>query len=124
MNGVSALISYLNPPPPLLGSDVNLLVYLTGTGFPRDAQSLQVTVNQTRCEVIFSNETNVVCELDLLPVGVHRILMLVSPSGLAVNASGEGLFLYVEPRLDAVEPAAVAEIGNAGGHPPCTCSLM
>ncbi|XP_038199739.1 fibrocystin [Arvicola amphibius] len=94
------------------GCDINLLVYLTGTGFPRDAQSLQVTVNQTRCEVIFSNETNVVCELDLLPVGVHRILMLVRPSGLAVNASGEGLFLYVEPRLDAVEPAMVAEIGG------------
>ncbi|KAK7809887.1 hypothetical protein U0070_000273, partial [Myodes glareolus] len=94
------------------GCDINLLVYFTGTGFPRDAQSLQVTVNQTRCEVIFSNETNVVCELDLLPVGVHQILMLVRPSGLAVNASGEGLLLYVEPRLDAVEPAAVAEIGG------------
>lgn len=123
LNGVSALIWCLNPPSPLLGCDINLLVYFTGTGFPRDAQSLQVTVNQTRCEVIFSNETNVVCELDLLPVGVHRILMLVRPSGLAVNASGEGLLLYVEPRLDAVEPAAVAEIGNVGGHPLCTCSL-
>lgn len=99
------------------------MVYLTGTGFPRDAQFLQVTVNQTRCEVIFSNETNVVCELDLLPVGVHQILMLVKPSGLAINASGEGLFLYVEPRLDAVEPATVAEIGNVGGPPLCTCSL-
>lgn len=123
LNGMSALIWCLNPPSPLLGCDINLLVYFTGTGFPRDAQSLQVTVNQTRCEVIFSNETNVVCELDLLPVGVHRILMLVRPSGLAVNASGEGLLLYVEPRLDAVEPAAVAEIGNVGGHPLCTCSL-
>lgn len=123
LNGVSALIWRLNPLPLLLGCDVNLLVYFTGTGFPRDAQSLQVTVKQTRCEVIFSNETNVVCEMDLLPVGVHWILMLVIPSGLAVNASGEGLFLYVEPRLDAVEPAMVAEIGNVGGPPLRTCFL-
>ncbi|XP_076414005.1 fibrocystin isoform X2 [Peromyscus maniculatus bairdii] len=94
------------------GCDVNLLVYFTGTGFPGDSQSLQVTVNKTSCEVIFSNETNVVCEMDLLPAGVHRILMLVRPSGLAVNASGEGLFLYVEPRLDAVEPTTAAEIGG------------
>lgn len=80
-------------------------------------------MNKTSCEVIFSNETNVVCEMDLLPAGVHRILMLVRPSGLAVNASGEGLFLYVEPRLDAVEPTTAAEIGNVGGAPLCTCFL-
>ncbi|KAL1771938.1 fibrocystin isoform X1 [Sigmodon hispidus] len=94
------------------GSDVNLLVYFTGTGFPRDSQSLQVTVNKTNCEVIFTNETNMVCEMNLLPVGVHQILMLVRPSGLAVNASGEGIFLYVEPRLDAVQPTTAAEIGG------------
>ncbi|XP_008765159.2 fibrocystin [Rattus norvegicus] len=95
-----------------LGSDVNLLVHFTGNGFPRDAQFLQVTVINTSCEVIFSNETNVACELALLPVGVHRVFMLVRPSGLALNASGEGLFLRVEPRLDAVEPSTGAEIGG------------
>ncbi|XP_031222830.1 fibrocystin [Mastomys coucha] len=95
-----------------LGSDANLLVHFTGTGFPRDAQFLQVTVNKTSCEVIFSNETNVACELALLPVGAHQIFMLVRPSGLAVNASGEGLFLCVEPRVDAVEPSTAAEIGG------------
>lgn len=110
-------------PPPLLGSDVNLLVHFTGNGFPRDAQFLQVTVNNTSCEVIFSNETNVACELALLPVGVHRVFMLVRPSGLALNASGEGLFLRVEPRLDAVEPSTGAEIGNVGGATLCTCPL-
>ncbi|EGW10040.1 Fibrocystin [Cricetulus griseus] len=94
------------------GCDVNLLVYFTGTGFPRDSQSLQVTVNKTSCEVIFSNETSVVCEMDLLPVGVYQVLMLVNPSGLAVNGSGEGLFLLVKPRLVAVEPATAAEIGG------------
>ncbi|XP_008823437.1 fibrocystin [Nannospalax galili] len=95
-----------------LGSDINLLVYFTGTGFSSDSQSLQVTMNKTNCKVIFSNQTNVACEVDLLPVGVHPILMLVRPSGLAVNASGEGLFLYVEPRLDTVEPSRAAEIGG------------
>lgn len=95
-----------------LGSDVNLLVHFTGTGFPRDTQFLQVTVNKTSCEVLFSNETNVACELALLPVGVHQIFMLVIPSGLAVHASGEDLLLHVEPRLDAVEPSTAAEIGG------------
>ncbi|XP_055461671.1 fibrocystin, partial [Psammomys obesus] len=95
-----------------LGSDIHLLVYFTGAGFPRDPQFLQVMVNKASCEVLFSNETNVACETELLPVGVHPILMLVRPSGLAVNASGEGLFLRVEPRLDAVEPSIAAEIGG------------
>ncbi|XP_051060248.1 fibrocystin [Phodopus roborovskii] len=95
-----------------LGCDVNLLVYFTGTGFPRESKSLQVTVNKTSCEVMFSNETSVLCEMDLLPVGVYQILMLVSPSGLAINTSGGGLFLHVEPRLDAVVPATAAEIGG------------
>ncbi|XP_028622467.1 fibrocystin [Grammomys surdaster] len=95
-----------------LGSDASLLVHFTGTGFLKDAQFLQVTVNKESCEVIFSNETNVACVLALLPVGVYRIFMLVKPLGLAVNASGEGLFLRVEPRLDAVEPSTAAEIGG------------
>uniref|UniRef100_A0A8C9DNE7 Fibrocystin n=1 Tax=Prolemur simus TaxID=1328070 RepID=A0A8C9DNE7_PROSS len=95
-----------------LDGNVNLLVYITGTGFSGNSQSLQVRVNRTSCKVIFSNQTNVVCQTDLLPVGVHRISMLVRPFGLAVNASGEGLFLSVEPRLDAVEPSRAAEIGG------------
>ncbi|KAG3289625.1 PKHD1, fibrocystin/polyductin [Ictidomys tridecemlineatus] len=95
-----------------LDGDINPLVYITGTGFSDDSQSLQVTVNKMSCKVIFSNQTNVVCQSDLLPVGVHPISVLVRPSGLAVNASGEGLFLYVRPRLDAVEPSRAAEIGG------------
>ncbi|XP_008589430.1 PREDICTED: fibrocystin-like, partial [Galeopterus variegatus] len=95
-----------------LDDDISLLVYISGTGFSDDSQSLQVTVNETSCKVIFSNQTNVVCQTELLPVGKHRMWMLVRPSGLAVNASGEGLFLNVEPRLDAVEPSRAAEIGG------------
>lgn len=50
---------------------------------------------------------------------MHPISMLVRPSGRAINASGEGLFLHVEPRLDAVEPSRAAEIGNLGSTPHC-----
>ncbi|XP_003404487.2 fibrocystin [Loxodonta africana] len=93
-------------------NDINLLVHIIGTGFSGDSQALQVTVNKTSCEVIFSNLTYVVCQMGVLSVGEHRVSMLVRPSGLAVNASGEGLFLRVEPRLDAVEPSKAAEIGG------------
>ncbi|XP_054425451.1 fibrocystin [Pteronotus mesoamericanus] len=92
--------------------DTDLLVYIAGTSFSSDSHALQITVNETSCEVISSNQTNVVCQIDLLPVGVHQISMLVRPSGHAINASGEGLFLNVEPRLDAVEPSRAAEIGG------------
>nr|XP_024651533.1 fibrocystin-like [Macaca nemestrina] len=99
--------------------DVNLMIYITGTGFSGDSQFLQVTVNKMNCKVIFSNQTNVVCQTDLLPVGVHRILMLVRPSGLAISATGEDLFLNVEPRLDTVEPSTAADIGNLGRVSQC-----
>ncbi|KAM6181769.1 fibrocystin [Erethizon dorsatum] len=95
-----------------LDGDTNLLVYITGTGFSGDSKSLQVMVNKTSCKVISSNQTTVVCQADLLPVGVHQVSVLVKPSGLAVSASGEGLLLYLEPRLDAVEPSRAAEIGG------------
>ncbi|KAM9666760.1 fibrocystin [Trichechus inunguis] len=95
-----------------LDNDTNLLVHITGTGFSDDSQALRVAVNITSCEVIFSNLTYVICHMGMLSVGVHWISMLVRPSGLAINASGEGLFLHVEPRLDAVEPCRAAEIGG------------
>nr|XP_045012449.1 fibrocystin isoform X2 [Jaculus jaculus] len=95
-----------------LGHDNNALVHLIGTGFSNDSWAIQVTVNKTNCEVISSNHTNVACQTDLLPAGIYQMSMLVRPSGLAINASGEGLFLYVEPRLNAVEPSRASEIGG------------
>ncbi|XP_019312940.2 fibrocystin [Panthera pardus] len=95
-----------------LDGDKDLLVYIFGTSFSNDPQALDVTVNKTNCRVIFSNQTNVVCQTRQLPVGMHPISMLVRHSGRAINASGEGLFLHVEPRLDAVEPSRAAEIGG------------
>ncbi|XP_063089186.1 fibrocystin isoform X2 [Cavia porcellus] len=95
-----------------LDGDTSLLVYITGTGFSDDSKSFHVVVNKTSCKVIFSNQTILVCQTDLLPVGVHQVSVLMRPSGLAVNASGKGLLLYLEPRLDAVEPSRAAEIGG------------
>ncbi|KAM7135915.1 fibrocystin isoform 7-T8 [Molossus nigricans] len=95
-----------------LDQAMDLLVYITGTNFSRDSQDLQITVNKTSCKVLFSNQTDVVCRTDLLPVGVHQISVLVRPFGRAISANGEGLFLNVEPRLDAVEPSRAAEIGG------------
>ncbi|XP_058518216.1 fibrocystin [Ochotona princeps] len=92
--------------------DISLLIYINGTGFSDDSKALQVTVNNTNCEVVFSNQTDVVCRTDLLPVGTHQVSMLVRPCGLAVSASGEDLLLKVEPRLDAVQPSRAAEIGG------------
>lgn len=71
-------------------------------------------MSNANCEVVFSNQTDVVCRTDLLPVGTHQVSMLVRPCGLAVSASGEDLLLKVVPRLDAVEPSRAAEIGNLG----------
>ncbi|XP_004674090.1 PREDICTED: fibrocystin [Condylura cristata] len=95
-----------------LDGAIKLSVYITGTSFSDDPQSLQVTVNKTSCKVTFSNLTTVVCEMRLLPVGAHQLVMLARPSGLAISASGEGLFLHVEPRLDAVEPSRASDIGG------------
>ncbi|KAM4834528.1 fibrocystin [Thomomys bottae] len=95
-----------------LDGDTNLLVYMTGTGFSATAQALQVMVNGTSCPVVFLNHTNVACRTGLLPIGVHPVSLLVRPLGLAVSASGEGLFLSVGTRLEAVEPSRAAEIGG------------
>ncbi|XP_047651580.1 fibrocystin isoform X2 [Phacochoerus africanus] len=92
--------------------DTGLLVHITGMRFSDDLEALQVRVNETSCKVIFSNQTNVMCQLGLLPVGKHQLTMLVRPSGLAIHARGGGLFLNVEPRLDAVEPSRAADIGG------------
>ncbi|XP_072688783.1 fibrocystin [Canis lupus baileyi] len=95
-----------------LDGDISLLIYIFGINFSGDPQALEIMVNKTNCKVIFSNQTNVICQTDLLPVGMHRLFMVVRPFGRAINTSGEALFLSVEPRLDAVEPSRAAEIGG------------
>ncbi|XP_064304301.1 fibrocystin isoform X2 [Phalacrocorax carbo] len=88
-------------------------VVIRGAGFTEEKPSLQVEVNNTTCHVITLNQTEVVCQMERLPVGVYQLALLVRPYGFALNAStGEGIFLRVEPKLVAIEPPRASEIGG------------
>ncbi|XP_009954196.1 PREDICTED: fibrocystin, partial [Leptosomus discolor] len=88
-------------------------VVIRGAGFSEEKPALQVEVNNTTCHVIISNQTEVVCQMKRLPVGVYQVTLLVRPYGFALNGStGEGIFLRVEPKLVAIEPPTASEIGG------------
>ncbi|XP_059687939.1 fibrocystin [Gavia stellata] len=88
-------------------------VVIRGAGFTEEKPALQVEVNNTTCHVITLNRTEVVCQMEKLPVGVYRVTLLVRPYGFALNAStAEGIFLRVEPKLVAIEPSTASEIGG------------
>lgn len=87
-------------------------VVIRGVGFTEQNTALQVEVNNTACHIITLNQTEVVCKMERLPVGVYQVTLLVRPYGFALNAStGEGIFLRVEPKLVAIEPPRASEIG-------------
>ncbi|NXN58400.1 PKHD1 protein, partial [Rynchops niger] len=89
------------------------MVVIRGAGITEDEPALQVEVNNTTCCVITLNQTQVVCQMERLPVGVYQVTLLVRPYGFALNAStGEGIFLRVEPKLVAIEPPTASEIGG------------
>uniref|UniRef100_A0A8C2SRX6 PKHD1 ciliary IPT domain containing fibrocystin/polyductin n=1 Tax=Coturnix japonica TaxID=93934 RepID=A0A8C2SRX6_COTJA len=93
------------------GSQVTVMI--RGVGFSEKNTTLQVQVKNTTCSVVMSNQTQVVCKMERLPLGVHQLTLLVRPYGFALNAStGEGIFLRVEPRLAAIEPPRASEIGG------------
>ncbi|NXF37189.1 PKHD1 protein, partial [Nyctibius bracteatus] len=88
-------------------------VVIRGAGFTVKKPALQVEVNNTTCRVIRLNKTEVVCEMERLPVGIYQVTLLVRPYGFALNGStGEGIFLRVEPKLIAIEPSTASEIGG------------
>ncbi|NWX74015.1 PKHD1 protein, partial [Alca torda] len=88
-------------------------VVIRGAGFTEDGPALQVEVNNVTCHVITLNQTQVVCQMERLTVGVYQVTLLVRPYGFALNAStGEGIFLRVEPKLVAIEPPTASEIGG------------
>lgn len=89
-------------------------VVIKGAGFTEEKPALQVEVNNATCHVITLNQTEVVCQLERLPVGVYQVMLLVRPYGFALNGStGEGIFLRVEPKLVAIEPSTASEIGRS-----------
>ncbi|XP_036624228.1 fibrocystin [Trichosurus vulpecula] len=93
--------------------DINLVVCITGSGFPGDTKALKIEVNQQICEVTFSNQTYVTCQMSFLPIGQYQVVMLVRHFGLALNVSGgEGIYFNIEPKLEVVEPSVAPEIGG------------
>ncbi|XP_062494516.1 fibrocystin isoform X2 [Pezoporus occidentalis] len=88
-------------------------VVIRGVGLTEEKSALQVEVNKTTCHVITLNQTEVVCQMERLPVGVYQMMLLVRPYGFALNGStGERIFLRVEPKLEAIEPPTTSEIGG------------
>ncbi|XP_009693892.1 PREDICTED: fibrocystin, partial [Cariama cristata] len=88
-------------------------VVIRGSGFTEEKSALQVRVNNTTCSVITLNQTEVVCQMERLPVGAYELTLLVRPYGFALNGStGEGIFLRAEPKLVAIEPPTASEIGG------------
>ncbi|NXY18048.1 PKHD1 protein, partial [Atrichornis clamosus] len=88
-------------------------VVIRGAGFGEEKPALRVEVNNRSCHVTTLNETQVVCQVPRLPVGIHQVTLLVAPHGFALNGStGQGIFLAVEPTLGAVEPPMTSEIGG------------
>ncbi|XP_053919594.1 fibrocystin [Cuculus canorus] len=88
-------------------------VIIRGSGFTEEKPALQVEVNNTTCHVITVNQTDVVCQMEKLPVGVYVVTLLVRPFGFALSGStGEGIFLRIDPKLTAIEPPTASEIGG------------
>ncbi|KFV40261.1 Fibrocystin, partial [Tyto alba] len=89
-------------------------VFIRGAGFTEEKPDLQIEVNNTTCHVVMLNQSEVVCQMERLPVGVYPVTLLVRPYGFALNSSaGEGgIFLRVEPKLVAIEPSTASEIGG------------
>ncbi|XP_068926682.1 fibrocystin [Petaurus breviceps papuanus] len=93
--------------------DINLLICIMGSGFPGDSKALKIEVNQQICEVMFSNQTFVTCQIGLLPIGEYQVMVLVRHFGLALNVSGgEGIYFNIEPKLEVVQPSVAPEIGG------------
>ncbi|NXJ21443.1 PKHD1 protein, partial [Dicrurus megarhynchus] len=95
------------------GEGSQATVVIRGAGFGEEKPALQVEVNNRSCHVTALTQTEVVCQVPRLPVGIFPVTLLVTPHGFALNGTtGRGIFLAVEPTLGAVEPPSTPEIGG------------
>ncbi|NWT80300.1 PKHD1 protein, partial [Lanius ludovicianus] len=95
------------------GEESQATVVIRGAGFGEEKSALQVEVNNRSCHVTTLNQSQVVCQLLSLPVGIYPVTLLVAPHGFALcGTTGQGIFLAVEPALGAVEPPSTSEIGG------------
>ncbi|XP_070588608.1 fibrocystin isoform X3 [Erythrolamprus reginae] len=116
----SCTFQYLREMTPLVnsidystGDTDHIVVHIIGSGFTADHKSLLIKANNLTCKILSSNHTNVLCQMNVLPVGLHKVTLLVRPFGFAVNTSGESsILLKITPRLTSVEPSTASEIGG------------
>ncbi|NXI19535.1 PKHD1 protein, partial [Irena cyanogastra] len=95
------------------GEGSQATVALRGAGFGEEQLALQVEVAGRSCHVTALTQTQVVCQLPRLPVGLHPVTLLVTPHGSALGGTtGQGIFLRVQPTLGAVEPPSTSEFGG------------
>ncbi|XP_041336779.1 fibrocystin [Pyrgilauda ruficollis] len=95
------------------GEGSQATVVLRGAGFGEEQLALQVEVDRRSCHVTSLNQTQVVCQVPRLPVGIYPVTLLVTPHGFALSGTtGQGIFLTVQPTLGAVEPPSTSEIGG------------
>ncbi|XP_068039311.1 fibrocystin isoform X2 [Anomalospiza imberbis] len=95
------------------GEGSQATVVLRGAGFGEEQLALQVEVGRRSCHVTSLNQTQVVCQVPRLPVGIYPVTLLVTPHGFALGGTtGQGIFLTVQPTLGAVEPPSTSEIGG------------
>ncbi|NXO16401.1 PKHD1 protein, partial [Oriolus oriolus] len=95
------------------GEGSQATVVIRGAGFGEEKPAVQVEVSNRSCHVTALNQTQVVCQVPRLPVGIHPVTLLVTPHGSALSGTtGQGIFLAVEPKLGAVEPPSTSEIGG------------
>ncbi|XP_063157380.1 fibrocystin [Candoia aspera] len=91
----------------------HIIVHIIGSGLTSGSQSLHIEANNITCKILNSNHTSVLCQMNLLPVGLYRVTVLVRPYGFAINTSGESsIFLKITPRMTSVEPSVASEIGG------------
>ncbi|XP_023780003.1 fibrocystin [Cyanistes caeruleus] len=95
------------------GEGSQATVVLRGAGFGEELPALRVEVSKRSCHVTAGNQSQVVCHVPRLPVGIHPLTLLVTPHGFALSGTtGQGTFLTVQPTLGAVEPPSTSEIGG------------
>ncbi|NWH32647.1 PKHD1 protein, partial [Chloropsis hardwickii] len=95
------------------GEGSQATVVLRGAGFGEEQLALQVEVDKRSCHVTSLNQTKVVCQVPRLPAGTYPVTLLVTPQGFALSGTtGQGIFLTVQPTLEAVEPPSASEIGG------------
>ncbi|NXW65775.1 PKHD1 protein, partial [Eurystomus gularis] len=88
-------------------------VVIRGSGLSEEKAAVQVEVNNVTCHIVTLNQTEVVCQMERLPVGVYQVTLLVRPYGFALNGStGGDIFLRVVPKLVAIKPPTASEIGG------------